>query len=327
MNILLAPDSFKGTMSAATVAAALAGGVTAAGEVPLTCPLADGGEGTMAVLHTMLGGELIEATVCGPLGEPVHAAFLLTGDGRTAVVETATASGLELVPASRRDAEAATSAGTGELLAAAAKAGADHIFLGVGGSACTDGGSGALEAIAARGGLRGARLTVLCDVQTVYEDAATVYAPQKGADAASVERLSARLQRIAVQLPRDPRGIPGTGAAGGLSGALWAAHGAELVRGIEAVLDTVGFDALLARAEAVITGEGRLDGQTAEGKVVAGVTRRCRNMGVPVWAVVGQSDIDISQLSALGLTAVIEAGDLATLRGAAIWITDEVAGR
>jgi glycerate kinase len=238
-------------------------------------------------------------------------------------VETATASGLNLVPASRRDAEAASTAGTGELIAAAVRHGANRILLGVGGSATTDGGVGAVAAIEAAGGLRGTRLTVLCDVQTSFEDAATVYGPQKGADAAAVERLIARLNRIAGGLPRDPRGLPGTGAAGGLAGGLWAHYAAELVPGIDTVMDLVGFDALLGRADAVITGEGRLDDQTAEGKAVSGVVRRSRVARVPVWAVVGQSSIREDQLAAFGLAGVIEAGTPSALRAAGRRITAE----
>ncbi|GAA0573042.1 glycerate kinase [Paractinoplanes ferrugineus] len=324
VTLLLAPDSFKGTMSAETVATALADGVTAAGGTPLPCPLADGGEGTDSVLHAALGGTLTETTVSGPLGQPVRGRFLLTPDGRTAVVATAAASGLGLVPPDRRDAEAATSTGTGELLVAAARAGAERILLGVGGSACTDGGAGALQAIAAGGGLGTAELIVLCDVRTAFEDAAIVYAPQKGAGPAAVERLTARLHHVAGSLPRDPRGVARTGAAGGLSGALWAVHHASLVSGIDAVLAEVDFEALLRRADLVVTGEGCLDAQTAQGKVVSGVARRCAAAGVPVVAVVGRSRLDPRGRADLGLTTVIEAGDPASLRAAAIQI---VAGR
>lgn len=257
--VLLAPDSFKGTLSAPTVAAALAAGVRAAGGVPVDCPVADGGEGTAEVLATALGGRRVRREVTGPLGAPVAGWFLLTDDG-TAVVDTATASGLHLVARAERDAYRATSAGTGELLAAAVAAGASRVLLGVGGSACTDGGAGALAALPA--GLRGAELTVLCDVRTPYEDAAEVFAPQKGADPDTVRRLTARLHRLAGQLLRDPRRLPFTGAAGGL----WAAHDARLVSGIDTVLDLFGFDARAAGADAVITGEGRLDGQTGRAR-------------------------------------------------------------
>lgn len=316
--VLLAPDSFRGTLSAATVTAALAAGVTDAGGTPVGLPVADGGEGTAEVLAAALGGRRVPREVTGPLGAPVAGWFLLTDDG-TAVLDTATASGLPLVPPGERDAYRATSAGTGELAAAAVAAGAARVLLGVGGSACTDGGAGALAALP--DGLGGAALTVLCDVRTPYEDAAVVFAPQKGADADTVDRLTARLHELAGQLPRDPRGRPGTGAAGGLAGGLWAAYGAELVSGIDTVLDLVGFHARLAGADVVITGEGRLDGQTRQGKAVAGVTRRAAARGVPVWAAVGHSEVDGAAIAALGLAGVREAGTEAELRAAAAWIT------
>ena len=320
--VLLAPDSFKGTLSAATVAAALAAGVRDAGGMPVGVPVADGGEGTAEVLAATLGGHWLHREVTGPLGAPLDGWFLLTDDG-TAVVDTATASGLHLVPPGGRDAYWATSAGTGELVAAAVAAAAARVLLGVGGSACTDGGAGALAAL--RDGPGGVALTVLCDVRTPYEQAAAVFAPQKGADAATVRRLTARLHELAARLPHDPRGRPFTGAAGGLAGALWAAHGARLVSGIDTVLDLVGFDARLAGADAVITGEGRLNGQTREGKAVAGVTRRAAVRGVPVWAAVGRSAVDSAASAALGLVGVLEAGTEAELRAVAERITRQVA--
>ncbi|GAB3675883.1 glycerate kinase [Angustibacter aerolatus] len=317
---MLAPDAFKGTMSADVVARALAEGVAEAGGEPVRCPLADGGEGTAEVLRAALGGDLVEVVATGPLGDPVPASFVLAADG-TAVVETATASGLHLVHPGPGTAEAATTTGTGELLVAAARAGAQRILLGVGGSATTDGGLGALQAVRAGGGQLGAHLTVLCDVRTPYERAAEVYGPQKGADAETVARLTSRLLATAAWLPRDPRGRPMTGAAGGLSGALWADLGAELVPGVPAVLDAVGFDALLGGADLVLTGEGRLDAQTAEGKVVAGVARRAAAKGVPVHAVVGRCDLDDAGLAVLGLAGAVEAGDPGALRSAARTLT------
>jgi len=319
--VLLAPDSFKGTLSAAAVAAALAAGVRDAGGVPVAFPVADGGEGTAEVLAAALGGRQVRREVTGPLGDRVAGWFLLTDDG-TAVLDTATASGLHLVPPARRDAFRATSAGTGELVAAAVAAGASRVLLGVGGSACTDGGAGALAAL--RDGVGPATVTVLCDVRTPYEDAAVVFAPQKGADADTVARLTARLHELAGRLPRDPRGRPFTGAAGGLAGGLWAALGARLVSGIDTVLDLTGFDARLAGADAVVTGEGRLDAQTREGKAVAGVTRRAAARGVPVWAAVGRSAVDGAAGAALGLAGVLEAGTEADLRAAAARITRQV---
>ena len=315
--VLVAPDSFKGTMSAVEVADAMAAGVSDAGFRAIRCPLADGGEGTVVVLRAALGGELRWVSVRGSLGEPVEASYLLTGDGAVAAVDTATANGLTLIAPADRDAERASTYGTGQLLAAAVAAGARHVLLGVGGSATTDGGAGALKALTEAGGLRGARLTVLCDVDTAYEDAARVFAPQKGADAAAVERLTSQLVQLAGTLPRNPLGVPRTGCAGGLSGGLWAAFGAELVSGIDYVLDTVGFPALLAQSTVVLTGEGRLDEQSFQGKVVAGVVRAAARRGVPVRALVGRNDLDPARAHECGLAGVFEAGTPESLRATA----------
>jgi glycerate kinase len=153
-------------------------------------------------------------------------------------------------------------------------------------------------------------------VATLYEDAAAVFGPQKGADAATVERLAARLDRLASTLPRDPRGVPMTGCAGGLSGGLWAVHGAELVSGADYVLDLLGFDRLLGEADLAITGEGRLDEQSAAGKAVGVVAARCRAARVPCVAVVGQSRLDRAAAAAMGLADVVEARTAAELRAA-----------
>jgi glycerate kinase len=287
MRVLVAPDSFKGTFTAAQVAGAIGAAVEAAGDQAVRCPLADGGEGTMAVLASALGGVERTATVADPLGRPVSAAFAMIDRRRIAIVETAAASGLHHVRPSPETAIAASSAGTGELLVAAARTGAGRILLGLGGSATTDGGVGAVAAVEAAGGLGGVELELLCDVLTPYEDAAVVFAPQKGADAATVAELTARLHARAATLPRDPRGVPMTGAAGGLSGALWAACGGRLVGGAARILDLLGFDRLLTTVDAVITGEGRLDAQTGHGKLVSETVRRARERGVPVHAVVG----------------------------------------
>src|SRR5688572_1331422 len=181
--ILVAPDSFKGTMRASEVAGAIGRGLERAGLMPPDlCPVADGGEGTIDVLLPRLGGELVAASAHDPLGRAIDGALALVEGGGTAIVETATAGGLALVAEGERDAWAASTYGTGELIAAAAQAGASVIVVAVGGSATTDGGAGALEAIDDAGGLGGARLVVLCDVRTPFEDAARVFGPQKGAD-------------------------------------------------------------------------------------------------------------------------------------------------
>jgi glycerate kinase len=311
---IVCPDGFKGTFSAPEVAAAIAAGVREAGVEPIELPLADGGEGT---LDTLLagGGERRTATVCGPLGDPVEADFGLLEDGRVGVVEMAQASGLTLVRAERRDAWRASTRGTGELIAAAAAAGAERILVSVGGSATTDGGAGALAALA-EAGVEVPPLTVLCDVATPYEDAAIVFGPQKGADREMVERLTARLGDLASTLPRDPRGVPMTGCAGGLSGGLWATYGAELVSGADYILDLLGFDRLLVDADLVVTGEGRIDEQSAAGKVVGVVAARCRAARVPCVAIVGRSELDSAGAAAMGLGAVVEASNAAEQRAA-----------
>jgi len=176
-HVFVAPDSFKGTFTADEVAAAMSRGLAAAGCVPDACPLADGGEGTADALLRGHGGRKLAAGAHDPLGRPVSAALALLGDGDTAVVEAAAASGLPLMAAHERDAEAASSFGTGELIAAAVAAGARHVLVAAGGSATTDGGAGALEAIDAGGGLRGARLSVLCDVRTPWEQAPARFGP------------------------------------------------------------------------------------------------------------------------------------------------------
>src|SRR4051794_7627944 len=227
--VLVAPDSFKGTIPAAKVAGAIGRGLERAGLMPPDlCPVADGGEGTLDALLTRLGGELVAAEASDPLGRPVRAGFALLEDGGTALVEMAAASGLGLVAEAERDAWAASTRGTGELIAAAVAAGAGVVLVAVGGSGTTDGGAGALKAIEEAGGLGGARIVVLCDVRTPFEAAPRVFGPQKGADEEMIRRLEERLDALAETFPRDPRGVPMTGCAGGLSGGLWAACGAVL---------------------------------------------------------------------------------------------------
>jgi glycerate kinase len=313
-TILVAPDSFKGTFTAAEVADAISLGLEDGGRKADRCPLADGGEGTMDALGTALGGEPVSATAHDPLGRERRATFMLAG--AEAFVDTAAASGLHLVSEHERDAFAASTYGTGELIAAAVRHGARTVHLGVGGSATTDGGSGAIDAIRASGGLRGARLRVLCDVRTPFEDAARVFAPQKGASADQVRRLTKRLGDLARRLERDPRGRQFTGAAGGLAGGLWSAFGAELVPGAAAVLDELGFDPRMRAARAVVTGEGRLDRQSLAGKAVSEVATRARQAGVPCYAIVGESELDLFGLRILDLQGVECAGTVARLRGA-----------
>ena len=315
-TVLVAPDSFKGTFTATEVAEAVGAGLRAAGRPVDLCPVADGGEGTLQALSPAFGGELRTVSVHGPLGRPLKAPLLISEDGRTAIVEAASASGLHLVSPRRRDPFAASTAGTGELIAAAVAAGASTVLLGVGGSATTDGGTGAIEAIERAGGLGEARLVILCDVRTPFEDAARVFGPQKGADPDAVKRLTARLHRQARQMPRDPRGIEMTGAAGGLSGGLWATFGAELAGGAAFVLDAVDFDRRMLAARMVVTGEGKLDEQSLVGKLVAEITTRARQRGVPCDAVCGVRELDAMGARILDLQHVLEATTLAELERA-----------
>jgi len=297
------------------VAAALAAGVRAAGREAVELPVADGGEGTMDVLAGALGAERRSAPVSDPLGRPGEAEFALLADGSTAIVEAARASGLGLVAEEERDAYAASSRGTGELIAAAAAAGAGRVLVTVGGSATTDGGAGALAALDEAG--VAPRLEVLCDVTTAWEDAPAVFGPQKGADAATVGRLERRLAELAKAAPRDPRGIPMTGAAGGLAGGLWAHRDAKLVPGAAYVLEAIGFDQHMRATSFTITGEGRLDDQTLQGKAVGEVATRCRQAGVTCHAVVGESRLERFGVRILDIESVTEAATLEAVTAAA----------
>ncbi|HWK27598.1 MAG TPA: glycerate kinase [Solirubrobacter sp.] len=313
--VLVAPDSFKGTFSAAQVAGAIGRGLERAGLMPPDlCPVADGGEGTLDALLPQLGGELIAAEVRGPLGDPVRTGFALVEDGGTAIVEMAMASGLGLM--AEKDAWNASTYGTGELIAAAARAGAQVILVAVGGSATTDGGTGALQAIDDAGGIGRAKIVVLCDVRTPFEDAPKVFGPQKGADPDMVARLEQRLDELAATFPRDPRGVPMTGCAGGLSGGLWAALGAALEPGAPFVLDTLDFDVRMRAARAVVTGEGKLDEQTLQGKLVGEIGTRARQAGVPLHAIVGTDRMDAFGKRMIDLQMVQEATNLAELETA-----------
>jgi glycerate kinase len=314
VRVLVAPDSFKGTFDAPTVAAALARGLERSGVQADRCPVADGGEGTMDLLSEALGGRLVSVTASDPLGRDVQCSFAMVDD--VAIVEMARASGLGLVASHERDARAASTRGTGELILAAVAHGAREILVAVGGSATTDGGRGAIEAIREGAGLRGTRLAVLCDVRTAFEDAPRVFGPQKGADAATVAWLERRLARFALELPRDPRGVPATGAAGGLSGGLWAAFDAELRPGAPAVLDALGFDERLRAARLLVAGEGCLDEQSFGGKVVGELVRRGVAAGVTVHAVVGSSRLSPEAAAAAGFERVWIASTLEEIEAA-----------
>jgi glycerate kinase len=317
-RVLVAPDKFKGTFRATEVAAAIGRGLEAAGcPPPDLCPVADGGDGTLEVLLTALGGETAGAEVTDALGRPMRGGFALLEDGALGVVEVAEASGLARIAEDERDAEAASTYGTGQLIAAAVGAGARVVLVAAGGSATTDGGAGAIEAIEEAGGLRGARLVVLCDVRTPFERAADVFAPQKGADPSAVARLRGRLDALAERLPRDPRGVAMSGAAGGLSGGLWAAFDAVLEPGAQFVLGELGFDSRMRAARAVIVGEGRIDEQTLEGKIAGEIATRARQAGVPCFAIVGRNELDRFGARMLDLQRVTEAPTLEAVADAA----------
>lgn len=313
---LVAPDKFKGTFTAAEVAALIAEGAAAAaaGAEAIELPVADGGDGTAESLLDALGGKWVKAPAVDVTGRPVGGRFALLEDGSRAVVELAAVAGLAGTDPETLDPMTATTGGAGMLVVAAVEAGAREIIFAPGGSASTDGGAGML-AVLDEAGLR-PPITVACDVEHHFLEAATVFAPQKGADPDQVSRLTARLDRLASSFHRDPRGVPRTGCGGGVSGGLWANLDAKLVPGAELVLDAIGFDAALKRSVAVITGEGKLDDQTSRGKAVAAVAARARAAGVPAAAVVGKLDLDPDGLRSLGLVRVIEAGSADALREA-----------
>lgn len=286
MRVVAAPDKLRGTASARQVAAAIGRAAAAAGWECDEVPMADGGEGTLDAL----GGANRSTVVTGPLGNRVEAAWRL--DGQTAVIEMACASGLALAGGSDgNDPVAASSIGTGELIATAIEAGATRVVVGVGGSATTDGGLAALKALQPLGRLRGIELVVACDVTTGFVDAATVFAPQKGASPAQVSLLRRRLERLAqVYLADhgvDVTELRGAGAAGGLAGGL-AAAGADLVGGFDLVADEVGLYDRIEGADLVITAEGFLDEQSFDGKVVGGVVNLGAAAGVRVVAIAGE---------------------------------------
>ena len=290
-RVVLAPDKFRGTVTAAAAAAASASAAARLGWEAAALPLSDGGEGLLEACGVVCPDELA-TVVTGPDGSPVTARWRV--GGRTAVVESALASGLVLVGgAEGNDPVAATSRGTGELLvAAAARVGpGGTVVVGLGGSATTDGGSGALGAVHSAGGLVTVRLIGACDVSTRFVDAAPLFAPQKGADPDQVAALTVRLEELADRYRSeygvDVRELDGSGAAGGLGGAL-AVLGAELRSGYALVRDLVGLGPALDRADRVVTGEGALDASSFVGKVVGGVVGDARSRDLPTLVVAGR---------------------------------------
>ena len=286
-KLVVAPDKFRGSATASEAASAIAEAAVYLGWEVDRAPVSDGGEGFCAVL----GGRARPVTVRGPLGEPVRSAWYEMPDSSVAAIEMAMASGLDLAGGEEaNDPMRADTTGTGELMAAAIKAGARRLLVGMGGSATTDGGWGALEALEPHSRLSGIRIEVACDVRTRFVDAAAVFAPQKGATPAQVEMLARRLERLTqVYMQRynvDVTQLPGAGAAGGLAGGL-AALGAQLVSGFDLVADSIDLADRIEGADLVITGEGLLDEQSFEGKSVGGVVDLATELGVPVVAVVG----------------------------------------
>lgn len=341
MKIVIAPDSYKESLSAAEVATAIETGFRAVFPDAEYCsvPVADGGEGTVDALVAATGGRRIAATVTGPLGDPVAAFYGLSGDGTTAVIEMAAASGLALVPSAGRNPLRATSRGTGELILAALDAGARRFVLGIGGSATNDGGAGMLQALGvrlfdtsgdelgagggalaelARIGLDGldprlARcvLEVACDVDNPLvgpRGASAVFGPQKGATPAMVLELDANLAHFAVLMERATgvavADVPGSGAAGGMGAAMLAVLGARLRPGIDIVMEAVGLEREVADADLVITGEGRIDSQTIHGKTPIGVARVAGRHGKPVIGIAGCLAADAAVVHAHGIDAV-----------------------
>ncbi len=341
-RILVCPDKFKGALSSPEAAASIAQGLAAGfPEAQLDlCPLADGGEGTLDALVGATGGSRIPVRVTGPRGEPAQAAFGVLGDGKTAVVEMALASGLVLLPPQERDPLLTTTIGTGELIAAALDAGYRAFIIGIGGSGTCDGGAGMATALGLRlldstgrelapggGALAGldsldttgldpriaeSSFVIASDVDNPLcgpAGAARVYAPQKGASEEAVELLDAGLCRLAESVQRhlgaDFSAQPGAGAAGGLGFGLMAFLGASLQPGVEVVMRAVGFQDRLLGCLLAITGEGQLDGSTARGKTVAGVARAGAAARVPVVALAGEITGSLDELYAQGLTAAL----------------------
>lgn len=341
MKIAIAPDSFKECLTAAAVAGALASGVRRAlPNAEIVCvPMADGGEGTVDALVAATNGRFAELTATGPMGEPVSARYGLLGDGTTAVLEMAAVSGLPLVRPENRNPRTATTYGTGELLRDALDRGVSRIILGIGGSATNDGGAGMAQALGVslrdadghelpRGGVALARLAsidlsarhprlrqcvldVACDVDNPLcgpRGASRVYGPQKGATPEMVEELDAALRHfgevIEARLGIPVLDVPGAGAAGGLGAGLMAFAGGVLRPGVKIVAEACELESRIAGADLVITGEGRIDGQTPFGKTPAGVASVARKLGIPVVAVAGSLGAGYDAVYPCGISEV-----------------------
>lgn len=313
-KVVVAPDSFKGCLSSAEVAEAVAEGIR--GVIPdaelVSVPVADGGEGTVEALTGGNGGaEIVWATVSDPLGRPVRASYGIIG--RTAVIESAAACGLTLLQSGERNPLAATTRGLGEMILHAIGLGCNEFLVGLGGSATNDGGRGMIETPGLLEAARGLKFTVACDVNTPFVGPAgtsRIFAPQKGASPEDVEILEKRLEDYARKILEDTgidvRQMPGAGAAGGLGGAFRAYLGASLRRGVDMVLDFIGFNDMLDGARLVITGEGRSDFQTPAGKTPAGVLERAKRRGIPTVLLSGAVE-RCPELEALGYLEMVAA--------------------
>ena len=349
MKVVVAPNSFKGSLSASQAAAAIARGVREARPEAdvVEIPVADGGEGTVDALASAKKGTYLSVEVEGPLGGSVRATYGLIDAGSTGVVELASASGLTLIPAEKRDPRKTSTYGFGQLLDAVRRQGVGQIIAGIGGSATNDGGAGMAQALGyrlldasghdlSRGGAALARLDridtsgfdpawrsisvmVASDVTNPLvgpQGASHIYGPQKGADDEAVRELDQALVRLAEVIERDLKkkvaDIPGAGAAGGAGAGLIAFLGARLVPGAPLVVDASGFDAALSGASLLITGEGRVDAQTAYGKAPGEVAKRARAAGVPVLLLAGSKGPGWESLSSMGVDSIVtlaEEGD------------------
>ncbi len=324
VHIVAAPDKFKGTASAQEIAQAIVLAAEASGATCTPIPMADGGEGTLDAL----GGPNRTSLVTGPLGNPVEAEWRL--DGQSAVIEMARSSGLVLAGGPEgNDPLGATTAGVGELIGNAIDAGASTIIIGVGGSATTDGGLGALDALGSAARVKGVKILVACDVRTRFTDAAMVFGGQKGASAAQITMLTGRLRALVGTYRErygfDVENVDRAGAAGGLAGAL-AAVGAVLVDGFDVVAAELGLDHAIAGADLVITGEGFIDNESFDGKVVGGVAGLAHAHHVPVLAVAGQVFDDAHErIDAISLAE--EFGLARALENPVACVTEAVAER
>ncbi len=310
MKIVLAPDSFKGCLSAAEVAAIMASVLRELHpewEI-VELPLADGGEGTVDAVMSALGGKLLQAAVSDPLGRQVTARYGLCGE--LAVVEVAEACGLRHLAPKERNPLIATTRGVGELLLAARGQGASRFLIGLGGTATCDGGVGMMGVPGLKEALEGCRFELLCDVDNPFvgpRGAARIFAPQKGASPADVEILEERMYSLAqtmlAETGKDVSNMPGAGAAGGLGGAFMAYFNAASISGIERILSLAGFDSIVQGADRIVTGEGKSDLQTLSGKVPFGVLKRVYN--IPVTLVSGRIE-DVEALREAGFSKIVE---------------------